>query len=152
MAAEALTIKPQHDKRFLMPSSRKRLPVAAMYVALGLSWAFLAWHGTSRLHNLSFAALYILLGIHFFAGYRAMWWELRPEGIFERKMLRTRFVRYSDITIVGHWDGDPDAIEVRYGSLDPNIFPQGSLTVLTSDCTEFLSDLRRLAPTADFRL
>jgi hypothetical protein len=154
MLSEILTTPPQHHQRFFQPFGKKRWWLALTYSAVAFIWLALALNGTSHLHKLNYitAGLYLYLGLHYAVGFRFKWWELRPSGLVERGPFSTRSIPYSAITIVGHWEGDPDAIDVRYGSLDPAIFPQGSMPILTTRPTEFLEDLRRLAPQADFRI
>ncbi len=154
MVSDTLPVSTRHNKRFLQPLERKRLFLAVAYLLVGALWILIAAQGTSSFHSVGFltAALYLFLGISYVVGLRAMWWELRDNGIVERRFWRTRSVPYSAITIVGHWDGDPNVIEVRYASLDPKIFPQGSMPVLVAERTDFLAALRNLAPDADFRL
>ena len=95
---------------------------------------------------------YAVLGAAYLPGYFFTWWELRPEGIFERRFWRTRMVPYSTICLIGSWDENPKGAEIQYADMNPEIFPRGSMVVLTADINGFLQRLREQAPSADFRM
>jgi len=146
MSTETLTTAT--PKRFRLYFQWSRLSIALLYFAVGALYGVF-----SHSHYRGLVILcYTAAGIVWLTNAIGVWWEFRIDGIFERRQWRTRMVPYDAITVVGHWEDVPDAIDIRFESPDPKIFPQGSMPVLVSDRTGFLDTLRNLAPHADFRL
>jgi hypothetical protein len=132
------------SRRFRQPLSEGQLALSFLYLLLGA----IGLYGWRSRNGLLDAAIYFAIGIGYMAGYFTNWWELRPNGLFERRLWRTRTVPYSNMVTVAHKNGDTNSVEISYIGGNPS--QPASMTVPTSNRVAFLDPLRSLAFGADF--
>jgi len=123
-----------------------------MYLVLApvqlLGWS----HSTHRFRAGAFFTVFLFIVFMSIWQYYAIFWELRPEGLYHCRLFRRWQIPYSDILTVKpktYWWGEDNYFTIEYDRHTSNPKPRRLLlNPLRRDL--FLATLRERAPQADF--
>lgn len=148
MAVAATLNTTPAPERFHPPQRTIKIVIAAALLALGLVYLFF---GIPKHHH-AFGILFLAQGTIILATVLLSWWELREDGLYERRPWTTRTILYPDIRVVTWSARDPEAIEISFQFLLSADLLGQTMTILPADREAFLRALKLHTPAADHRI
>ncbi|MGC2639457.1 MAG: hypothetical protein WA294_19890 [Acidobacteriaceae bacterium] len=124
------------------------------YLALGLLPLLLLLSPGDHRGTLTpwLVALWIALALQRLIPRVFTYWDVRPEGLFERRLWRERTVAWNDIVSVSPWpEGKSASRQVAVGfARSAPLSDRGQMIANPGDLDSFLRELRTHAPQARF--
>jgi hypothetical protein len=133
---------------------RAKVSPAAWFYLVGAafymwSWATYPHPGLTKFIQAICAVVWILLSAVLITGSFLTYWEIKADGLHERRMGRTRFVPWSDVQYIGAWEKSPHLLNIEYSRPMLNSLP-GRILARPVKRQIFLDEIRRFAPQAEF--